>query len=342
MSTRRTFSMVLLSAAILVSTAIPATAVWWSAEPDVFVAEDAVPSYVVVAPAEGPAPPGATITMSTGVVCSPDDNLSSCWIDAGNWWMVEFDHPVAADRLRIQLNNSDANDGTMHVDVDADGTIDFSYFTGQPAAVFRHALVLGTGFSTISAVKIMAASDGDLSLDYVALGRQIITFPTTDGRWSGGEWRYSPNEAKAELWTDVCVPAQGPAPVGAVIETSEESTGCPPEGWPPGYEQFCWLRGISGDWWRVDFFPELSYLKMYIRFRDCDNNDGWAEVYVNDTLQVAYDSYYPTAPGINPTNGMLVGRGLRPISSVEIRTIPGDGDVSLDYVAFTDPPIPPF
>ncbi len=341
MSSRRIVDMVFLSTAILVSTAIPATAVWWSAEPDIFVDEAVVPPYVVVAPAEGPAPPGATISMSAGVICTPSTNLSSCWIYSGNWWMVEFDHPVAANRLRIQLNNSDDNDGTMHVDVDADDTIDFSHFTGQPTGEFHHILVLGAGFGTISAVKIMAAEDGDLSLDYVALGRQLVTFPTTDGRWSGGEWRYSPGEAHAMLWTDFFVPAQGPAPVGAVINTRPGNIGCPPVGWPPNYAQFCWLYGSSGDWWQVTFFPELSYLKMYIRFRDCDNNDGWAEVYVNGILQVAYDAYYPTEPGNNPTNGLLVGRGLPPVGSVEIMTIPGDGDVSLDYVALSDPPIPP-
>ncbi|MCP4657757.1 MAG: hypothetical protein GY856_20305 [bacterium] len=311
---------------------------WWSAEPAVFVDEDVLPPYVDVVPGEGPAPPGATITKSAE--CASGSNSSTCWIDAENWWMVEFDHPVAANRLRIQINAADENDGTMHVDLEADGTVDFSYLARQSAGTSRNVLVLGTGFYTVSAVKIIAANDGKVSLDYVALGKQFTIFPTTDGRWSGGEWKYSPDEAKAELWTDFFVPAQGPEPFGAMITKS--GTGCPPTGWPPGYEQFCWLYGSSEDWWRVDFFPELSYLKMYIRFRDCDNNDGWAEVYVNDTLQVAYDSYYPTEPGNNPTNGLLVGRGLPPISSVEIKTILGDGDVSLDYLAFSDPPIPSY
>ncbi len=313
----------------------------WTFDPDIYFAQDMIPLYVDLVPAEGPAPPEATITTSGGVLSVPGVKSSSRLIFPGEWWMVEFDHPVAADRLRIQLYDSDDNDGTMHVDVDADGTIDYSYYSGQAAGTSRDTLVFGAGFRTIRAVKIIAANDGEVSLDYVALGRQLTIFPAGDGRWSGGEWRGSPDEAKAIPWTDFFVPAQGPEPIGAMIGTRVGSTGCPPTDWPPGYEQFCWLYGMSEDWWRVNFFPELDYLKMYIRFRDCDNNDGWAEVWVNGTRRVAYDSYYPTEPGNNPTNGLLVGRGLPPISSVEIKTIPGDGDVSLDYVAFSDPPIPP-
>lgn len=305
---------------------------WWIPKPDIYFDQDILPIYAGLVPAEGPPPPGATITTSAGVLSVPGVKSSSLLIFPGEWWMIEFNHPVAADRLRIQLNDSDDDDGTMHVDVDADGTIDYSYLTRQPAGISRDTLVLGGGFRAIRAVKIIAAIDGEVSIDYVALGRQLTIFPTADGRWSGGEWRGSPDEVKAIPWTDVFVPAEGPEPDNADIDTSSETC-------PFLDTSFCWL--YAGDWWKVDLFPDVSYLKMYIRFRDCDNNDGWAEIYVNDTLQVAYDSYYPTEPGNNPTNGLLVGRGLPPISSVEIKTIPGAGDVSLDYVAFSDPPIPP-
>ena len=99
----------------------------------------------------------------------------------------------------------------------------------------------------------------------------------------------------------------------------------------PG-DDLCWLyddQSGGGEiiWWQGIFNnPSTSVL---IQLWSCDNNDGWADIYVDGSLEFSYNSWHATGTFV-----VISGEGLsNSLHTVKIQTRSQGGDVSLDYVA---------
>jgi len=100
-------------------------------------------------------------------------------------------------------------------------------------------------------------------------------------------------------------------------------------GSPLPEDELCWLLDSPREaiWWQGVF--EAPSTSVQIQLDATDANDGWVDVFVDDSLAFSYYSRHETH-----TDVMIVGTGLpEAVHAVRIQTRPGGGDVSLDYVA---------
>ncbi len=98
---------------------------------------------------------------------------------------------------------------------------------------------------------------------------------------------------------------------------------------PVAGDTLCWLYDDLSAivWWRGTFNNPST--KIQIQLKGCDNNDGWADIYVDGVLEFSYNSLHAVG-----TDVTIIGQGLSNIPhTVSIQTRIDGGDVSLDYVA---------
>jgi hypothetical protein len=105
-------------------------------------------------------------------------------------------------------------------------------------------------------------------------------------------------------------------------------------GAPAAGDQLCWLydQAAALTWWQGTFIqPSTS---VYVQLKNCDNNDGWADIFVDGVLECSYNSLHA-----NFTDVGVFGQGLNnQAHTVEIFTRAGGGDVSIDYVSHVPEP----
>jgi hypothetical protein len=80
-------------------------------------------------------------------------------------------------------------------------------------------------------------------------------------------------------------------------------------------------------WWQGTFLNPSQ--EVVVQLMNCDNNDGWVDVYVDGLFEFAYNSFHNVS-----TNVRLVGTGFGNFAHiVDLQTHLSGGDVSIDYVA---------
>ena len=98
---------------------------------------------------------------------------------------------------------------------------------------------------------------------------------------------------------------------------------------PAAGDQLCWLydQAAAVTWWQGTFNQPSTSID--IQFENCDNNDGWADIWVDGVLAYSINTFRATYTDIT-----VCGENLPFVAhTVKIATRAGGGDVSLDYVA---------
>ncbi|MBN1765094.1 MAG: hypothetical protein JW860_07545 [Sedimentisphaerales bacterium] len=111
---------------------------------------------------------------------------------------------------------------------------------------------------------------------------------------------------------------------------------------PDPDDTLCWLFDYVsslGDpvWWKGEFDTDYLCDQIYIQFHGCDNNDGWADIFVG---QYKADLIYEENPDYSYDTKDLTSLGITVDSinfstngAVRIQNRPAGGDVSIDYIA---------
>lgn len=108
-------------------------------------------------------------------------------------------------------------------------------------------------------------------------------------------------------------------------------------GTPQPGDILCWLYDSPTQpiWWQGVFNHAGDTL--VIQLINCDDNDGWVDVYVDGRLEFSYNSYHATY-----TNVQLVGMGFGHFPhTVKLQTRISGGHVAIDYVASMNLELPP-
>jgi len=106
--------------------------------------------------------------------------------------------------------------------------------------------------------------------------------------------------------------------------------------WP----SLSWDNPVAGDWlcwlydnptfivvWQGTFFQPSQ--TVVVQLKNCDNNDGWVDVFVDGVFEFSYNSFHAAF-----TDVRLIGTGFANAAhQVELQTKFSGGDVSVDYCA---------
>lgn len=100
---------------------------------------------------------------------------------------------------------------------------------------------------------------------------------------------------------------------------------------PKAGDQLCWLYDSLTQiiWWNSGAFNRLS-TDIWVQLNGCDQNDGWADIYVDGVLRCSVNTNH------NPSYAIAILISGLPLArhTVRIQTrTDGSGDVSIDYVA---------